>query len=81
MVNGEWVDTQCNSTLKVKWLVFGQMFYVKKKKDKLAFILYKVLFQLDSCGEYHSQWLDTIRTTLRNVGIDEFWDNQFNMLK
>ena len=51
------------------------------KKNKLAFTLYKVLFQLDSCGEYHSQWLDTIRTTLRNVGIGEFWDNQFNYVK
>ena len=78
MVN--WVDTQCNSALKVEWLVFGQKFYVGKK-DKLAFTLYKVLFQLDSCGEYHSQWLDTIRTTLRNVGIGEFWDNQFNYVK
>ena len=46
------------------------------KKGKLAFTLCKVLFQLDSCGEYHSQWLDTIRTTLRNVGIGEFWDDQ-----
>ncbi|MEW8548127.1 MAG: reverse transcriptase family protein, partial [Candidatus Thiodiazotropha sp.] len=51
------------------------------KKDKLAFTLYKVLYQLDSYGEYHSQWLDTIRTTLRNVGLGEFWDNQFNYAK
>ena len=51
------------------------------KKDKLAFTLYRVLFQLDSSGEFHSQWLDTIRTTLRSLGLDEFWDNQFNYTK
>ena len=67
--------------IKSKMVSFWSNVLCEKKKDKLAFILYKVLFQLDSCGEYHSQWLDTIRTTLRNVGIDEFWDNQFNMLK
>ena len=33
------------------------------KKDKLASTLYRVLYQLDYCGEFHSQWLDTIRTT------------------
>ena len=48
------------------------------KKDKLAVTLYRIIYQLDYNGEYHSQWLNSIRTTLRNLGLDDFWDGQFN---
>ena len=51
------------------------------KKDELAFTLYRVLYQLDSSGEFHSEWLDAIRSTLRTLGLDEFWDHQFNYTK
>ena len=42
-------------------------------KDKLAVTLYRIIYQLDYNGEYHSQWLNSIRrTTLRNLGFDDF---------
>ena len=48
------------------------------KNDKLAVTLYRIIYQLDYSGEYHSQWLNSIRTTLQNLGLDDFWDGQFS---
>ena len=42
------------------------------KKDKLAVTLYRIIHQLDFNGEYHSQWLNSIRTTLQNLSLDDF---------
>ena len=41
-------------------------------KDKLAVTLYRIIYQLDYNGEYHSQWLNSIRTMLQNLGLDDF---------
>ena len=49
------------------------------KKDKLAVTLYRIIYQLDYNGEYHSQWLNSIRTTLRKLGLDDFSDGQFKV--
>ena len=61
-------------------MAFGLIQYAVKK-DNLAFTLYRVPFQLDSSGKTLSQLLDTIRTTLRTLGMDDVWDHQFNYTK
>ncbi|MEW8548698.1 MAG: reverse transcriptase family protein, partial [Candidatus Thiodiazotropha sp.] len=79
MLYGELGRFPMNVSMKCRMINFWTKL-LSGKKDKLSFILYKILYQLDLNGVYHSQWLNTIRTTLQNCQLDEVWTNQYNIV-
>ena len=47
--------------------------------NRISTVLYKILHHLNENGMYFSQWLNDIRMTLQNCGLDQYWDNQFDI--
>jgi hypothetical protein len=52
---------------------------VNGKKDKISYILYKLLYRLDVCGVVLSQWLNCIRNPLYQCNMQQVWNGQFNV--
>lgn len=80
MLYGELGRFPMKVSMKVRMINFWTKM-LSGKKDNLSFILYKILYQLDMNGVYHSQGLNEVRTTLQNCQLDKFWTNQFNLVK
>ena len=72
MVHGELGRYPMQMFVKSRMVNFWGKILCGKKKRKLAVTLYRIIYQLDYNGEYHSQWFNSIRTTLRNLGLDKF---------
>ena len=45
----------------------------------ISTVLYKILHHFNENGMFFSQWLNDVRKILQNCGLDQYWDNKFDI--
>jgi len=45
-------------------------------QNKLSYIMYKTMYELDKTGNMEFKWLNSVRSTLQNCGLNQVWESQ-----
>jgi hypothetical protein len=76
MVFGEVGRPSCETAIKKRFLNFWYRLRDPEHQDKMSSVMYKFLLRLHDEKKYVSPYIQCIKTTLQQLGMNDMWLNQ-----